>query len=53
MISAVRAPNRKPGDDRFLDLESIHQSNDVESNYRWLAIPERFTGKKPRRAIST
>jgi hypothetical protein len=42
----------KTGDDGLLDLESIHQSDDVESNYRLLAIAEGFTGKKARRAVA-
>jgi hypothetical protein len=41
----------KTADNCLLDLESIHQMDDVESNYRLLGIPERVTGKKARRAI--
>src|SRR4029077_18361317 len=33
---------------RLLNLESIHQSDDVESDYRRLAIAKRLTGKKTR-----
>ncbi len=36
----------------LLDLESIHKSDDVDSEYRLLAVPKRFTGKKARRAIA-
>ena len=32
----------KTGDDRLLDLESIHQRDDVESDHGLLAVPERF-----------
>jgi hypothetical protein len=37
MMSAVRAPQSKPAIDRLLDLESIHQSDDVEGDYRLLS----------------
>src|SRR5882762_22673 len=42
----------EPGNDCLLDLESIHQSDDIESNGRLLSIPERFTREKARRAIA-
>src|SRR6267142_6076179 len=40
------------GNDCLLDLESIHQGDDVESNGRLLSIPERFAREKARRAIA-
>src|SRR5207248_9870093 len=39
-------------DDCLLDLEGIHQGDDVESNGRLLGIPERFAREKARRAIA-
>ena len=50
----VRRP-RSPivtGDDRLLDLERIHQGDDIDGDDRLLAIAERFTRKKARRAIA-
>src|SRR5438270_10829519 len=44
-VGRARAPI-KTGEDRLLDLESIHQRDDIESNYRWLAVPERVARKK-------
>jgi hypothetical protein len=32
-----------PGEDRLLDLEHIHQSDDIESDHRLLGIPEGST----------
>ena len=52
MMLAVRAPQSKPGDDRLLDLERIHQRDDVDGERRWLAIAERVARKKARRAIA-
>src|SRR6185295_5057176 len=43
----------KTGDDRLPDLESIHQVDDIGSERRWLAIPERLTREKARRAVAT
>src|SRR5262245_37905212 len=42
----------KPSEDRLLNLESIHQSDGIESKCRLLAIAERFTRKKPCGAIA-
>ena len=52
MMSAVRAPQSNPAEDRPLDLERIHQSDDIESDHRLLAIAEGVAGKKARRAIA-
>src|SRR5215831_5349937 len=40
----------KTGDDCLLDLQSIHQCDNVDSNCRLLGVPKCFTGKKARRA---
>src|SRR5918998_3104821 len=40
------------GDGSLLDLESIHQGDDIDSEDRLLAIPDRLTGKKARRATT-
>ena len=37
------------GENCLVDLERIHQRDDVESNRRLLSIPKRFAGKKARR----
>ncbi len=50
-VGRARAPI-KTGQDRPLDLERIHQSDDIESDHRLLAIAEGVTGKKARRAIA-
>jgi hypothetical protein len=42
----------KTGEDRFVDLESIHQMDDVKGNHGLLPVPERFTGKKSGRAVA-
>src|SRR5215212_6088864 len=42
----------KTGEDRLLDLKSIHQSGDIESDHRLLAVSEGFARKKGRRAIA-
>src|SRR5439155_11353405 len=36
---------------RLLNLEGIHQSDDIDSDRRRLAVPERFTREKARRAV--
>src|SRR5438105_14600994 len=38
--------------DCLLDPESIHQSDNVESNGRLLTVPERFAREKTRRAVA-
>ncbi len=50
-VARPRAPI-KPGKDRLVDLERVHESDGIESQRRWLAIPDRFAGKKVGRAIS-
>ena len=50
-VGRRRAPI-KTGQDRLLDLERIHQRDDIDSEYRWLAIAEGVAGKKARRAIA-
>src|SRR6266853_6582133 len=51
MMLAVRAPQSKPARTAFSILSASHQCNDVESNCRWLAVPERCAGKKACRAV--
>src|ERR1700722_7356747 len=51
----IRGP-RSPieaGDYRLVDLERIHQMDNVESHYGGLAVSNRLIGKKSRRARST
>ena len=50
-VGRPRAPV-KPGEDRLLDLERIHQGDDVERERRLLAVADRVAGKKARRAIA-
>src|SRR5260221_6576539 len=50
-VSRPSAPI-KTGEDRLLNLESIHQSDDIDSDHRLLAIAEGVAGKKARRAIA-
>jgi hypothetical protein len=50
-VGRARTPI-KTGQDRLLDLERIHQSDDINSDHRLLAIAECFTGQKARRAIA-
>ena len=42
----------KTGEDRLLDLERIHQGDDIDRDRRLLAVPERVARKKARRAIA-
>src|SRR5262249_11440731 len=50
----VRSPRSpiKGGHDGLLDLELIHEVDEIDRNRRRLAIPERFTRQKARRAIA-
>src|SRR5580698_1572925 len=50
-VSRARAPV-KAGNDSCLDLESVHQSDDVESDGRLLGVPHRFAGEKARRTVA-
>src|SRR5271154_5704887 len=50
VISCPRSPI-EPRENCLLNLESIHQSDGVQSNDRWLAIAKRVTGKKTRSSI--
>ena len=49
---AVRAPQSKPASDRLLDLERIHQGDDVDGERRRLAVADRVARQKARRAIA-
>jgi hypothetical protein len=42
----------EPGDNRLLDLEGIHQIDQVDRERALLAIPQRVAGKKSRGAIA-
>ena len=50
-VGGPRAPI-EAGEDRLLDLESIHQGDDVDGERRRLAIAERLARKKTRRAVA-
>src|SRR5580698_488175 len=50
-VSRARAPV-KASDDSCLDLESVHQSDDVESDGRLLGVPHRFAREKARRTVA-
>src|SRR6266536_1960311 len=50
-VGRSRAPI-KTGEDRLLDLQRIHQRDGVDRERRLLAIPERRTRKKARRAVA-
>ena len=50
-VRRARAPV-KAGDGSCLDLERIHQSDDVEGDGRLLGVPERVSGKKARRTVA-
>ena len=52
MMSAVRAPQSKPPIVAFSILSASIKRDDIERNRRLLAIAERFTGKKSRRAVA-
>ena len=51
MMLTVRAPQSKPARVAFSIL-SIHEGNSIDRDGGRLAIAERFTGKKARRAIA-
>ena len=50
-VGGPRAPIAA-GDDRLLDLERIHQGDDIDGDRRRLAVAERFARKKARRAVA-
>ena len=50
-VGGPRAPV-EAGEDRLLDLERIHQGDDIDSERRRLAVADRFAREKARRAIA-
>src|SRR5262249_28194507 len=50
-VGCTRSPI-KTGENRPLDLESIHERDGIDGQCRLLAIPQSFTGKKAGRAVA-
>src|SRR6202790_1939857 len=50
-VSRARAPV-KTSEDCLLDLECVHQGDNVERDDRLLAVPERIAGKEARGAVA-
>src|SRR6516225_941601 len=42
----------KTSDDSLIDLQRVHEIDDVESHYSWLSVAERVIRKKTRAAIA-
>src|SRR6516225_5600597 len=39
-------------EDGLIDLQRVHEIDDIDSHYRWLSVAERVIRKKPRAAIA-
>ena len=50
-VGGPRSPI-ETGEDRLLDLESIHQGDEIDGDRRRLAVAERFAREKARRAVA-